>query len=84
VVAAEQSLREAPAFIGGQPVVRADGPITVVAISPDSHWFMTGSVDNTARLWDLSAKDPGANPIVLRGTGPASLPWRSARITAGL
>jgi WD40 repeat protein len=28
---------------------------------------MTGSADNTARLWDLSAKDPAANPVVLRG-----------------
>jgi WD40 repeat protein len=24
-------------------------------------------VDKTARLWDLSAKDPAANPVVLRG-----------------
>jgi WD40 repeat protein len=24
-------------------------------------------LDNTARLWDLSAKDPAANPVVLRG-----------------
>jgi WD40 repeat protein len=26
-----------------------------------------GSLDKTARLWDLSAKDPAANPVVLRG-----------------
>ena len=26
-----------------------------------------GSSDRTARLWDLSAKDPAANPVVLRG-----------------
>jgi len=38
-----------------------------VAISPDNHWLVTGSWDNTARLWDLSAKDPAANPVVLRG-----------------
>jgi len=39
-----------------------------VAISPDNRWVVTaGSADNTARLWDLSAKDPAANPIVLRG-----------------
>ena len=28
---------------------------------------MTGSYDYTGRLWDLSAKDPTANPVVLRG-----------------
>jgi WD40 repeat protein len=44
-----------------------------VAISPDNRWVVTGSEDNTARLWDLSAKDPAANPIVLRGhNGPVS------------
>jgi WD40 repeat protein len=28
---------------------------------------VTGSGDKTARLWDLTAKDPAAAPIVLRG-----------------
>ena len=28
-----------------------------------------GSDDNTARLWDLSAEDPAANPVALRGHG---------------
>jgi WD40 repeat protein len=41
--------------------------VNAVAISPDNHWLVTGSADNTARLWDLSAKDPAANPVVLRG-----------------
>ena len=30
---------------------------------------MTASYDNTARVWDLSADDPGVNPVVLRGHG---------------
>jgi hypothetical protein len=38
-----------------------------VAISPDNHWLATGGSDNTARLWDLTDKDPAANPVVLRG-----------------
>ena len=38
-----------------------------MAISPDSRWVVTGSSDRTARLWDLSAKDPAANSVVLRG-----------------
>jgi WD40 repeat protein len=50
------------------------GAITAVAISPDNHWLVTGSGgsfgvqgDNTARIWDLTAPDPAASPIVLRG-----------------
>src|SRR5271166_2179995 len=38
-----------------------------MTISADSHWLITGSSDKTARLWDLSAKDPGTNSVVLRG-----------------
>ena len=38
-----------------------------MAISPDNRWVVTGSADKTARLWDLNAKDPAANPVVLRG-----------------
>ncbi len=38
-----------------------------LAISPDGHWLVTGSADNTARLWDLTAPDPAASPVVLRG-----------------
>jgi WD40 repeat protein len=67
VAADEQSLREALDFIGGRLVARADGPITTVAISADNRWLVTGSWDKTARLWDLSAKDPAGNPVVLRG-----------------
>src|SRR5271165_6319507 len=67
VAADEQSLREALGVIGGRLVARADGPITRVAISSDDRWLVTGSEDKTARLWDLSAKDPAANPVVLRG-----------------
>ena len=37
-----------------------EGTVLAVAISRDNHWLVTGSADNTARLWDLSAKDPAA------------------------
>jgi WD40 repeat protein len=67
VAADEQSLREALGFIGDQLATRADWAITTVAISPDNRWLVSGSDDKTARLWDLSAKDPAANPVVLRG-----------------
>ena len=38
-----------------------------LAISPDNRWLVTGSWDGTARLQDLSAKDPAANSVILRG-----------------
>ena len=38
-----------------------------MAFSPDNRWVVTGSVDNTARLWDLKAADPAAQPVVLKG-----------------
>ena len=44
-----------------------EGPVNTVAISYDSHWLVTGSVDNTARVWDLTAKDAGASPVILLG-----------------
>jgi WD40 repeat protein len=38
-----------------------------VAISADNHWLVTGSDDNTARLWNLNAKHLIPSPVVLRG-----------------
>jgi WD40 repeat protein len=38
-----------------------------VAVSPENRWVVTGSQDKTARLWDLRAKDPAANSVVLQG-----------------
>jgi WD40 repeat protein len=38
-----------------------------MAFSPDNRWLVTGSWDRTARLWDLKAADPAAQPVVLKG-----------------
>jgi WD40 repeat protein len=38
-----------------------------VVFSQDNHWLVTGSWDHTAHLWNLTAKDPTASPVVLRG-----------------
>jgi WD40 repeat protein len=74
IAAAEQSLRKALALVGGRPLVVSqlgisESPAIAVCISPDSRWLVTGSSwdHTTARLWDLSAKDPAASPVVLRG-----------------
>ena len=39
--------------------------ICSVALTPDGTWALTGSNDNTARLWDL--RNPGSSPRVLSG-----------------
>jgi WD40 repeat protein len=62
IAKAEQALRDALAKIGG--IGLSGGKI---AISPNNQWLVTGSGDGTARLWDLSATDPAAAPLVLRG-----------------
>jgi hypothetical protein len=54
------------AMVGGRPVARADEPITIVALSRDNRWVITGE-NKTVCLWDLRAHDPVANPVVLRG-----------------
>jgi len=64
---AEQALRDALARVGGRPLQGHENWILCVAISPDSRCLVTGSFDSTARLWDLTAKDPAAAPIILRG-----------------
>jgi len=67
VAAAEQSLREALAFVGGRPLAISRSPTSSARFSSDNRLLVTDNEDGTARLWDLSAKDPAANPVVLRG-----------------
>jgi hypothetical protein len=58
VAAGEQSLREALAFVGGQPlVISQSGPYgtSAVGISPDNHWLVTSSDDKAVRVGDLTA-----------------------------
>ena len=62
-----QALIEALSHIGGVPLLGHQGPIRTLAISADSRWLVTGSADKTARLWDLTAENPSANPRVLSG-----------------
>lgn len=62
-----QALLDAVSGIGGRPLAGHQGAITNVAISADSRWIVTGSVDNTARVWDLTAENPAAAPRVLIG-----------------
>jgi len=63
----EQTLRDAMALVGQRGLVGHEGPVQAVAISPDGRWLVSGSSDNTARLWDLSCEAPTASSTVLRG-----------------
>jgi WD40 repeat protein len=38
----------------GTPLLH-DGPVFAVAFSPDGKTVLTGSADNTARLWDVTS-----------------------------
>ena len=49
--------------------VRPDGQWTVT-ISPDHHWLaVTGDVNGSARLWDLTAEDAATRPLSLKVDG---------------
>jgi WD40 repeat protein len=41
--------------------------VTALAFSLDNRWVVTASQENIARLWDLKAADPAAQPLVLKG-----------------
>jgi WD40 repeat protein/tRNA A-37 threonylcarbamoyl transferase component Bud32 len=68
VPSSQQALLDALGAIGGRPLVGHHSAITCMAISPDSRWVVTGSSDNTARVWDLTAEEnSGTLPRVLNG-----------------
>lgn len=66
VPAAVQSLQGALHNVAGIGLCGQDGPINAAAISPDNHWLITGSGNNT-RLWDLTEPDPLLTVRVLEG-----------------
>ncbi len=66
VPSAEQALRDSLAICGGYGLSGHEGSVRAVAISADKHWLVTGSDDNTARLWDLTVKDSSKEPKVLQ------------------
>ena len=64
---AYQTLHDTLAGVGGRPLIGHQESVNCVAFSLDNRWVVTGSEDNTARLWDLKAADPAAQPVVLKG-----------------
>jgi WD40 repeat protein len=48
--------------------LKDEGMIPAMAVSPENHWIVTASNSNDiARLWNLRAKDPTADPMILCG-----------------
>ncbi len=65
----------APPAMDRQPIVLRGhlGPVLAVAITPDGRWVVTGSEDETVRLFDLTSHCPAASQIVLRQhSGPVT------------
>ncbi|MDX2037039.1 MAG: TIR domain-containing protein [Isosphaeraceae bacterium] len=67
VPVAHQRLIDSLQQIGGRALTGHRGPVTEVAYLPDGKRVVTASWDGTARVWDLTAPDPGAAPVVLQG-----------------
>ena len=60
------NLTSSSSFVGTNPhIIRSNGGEYFV--SPDQRLLMTIDPDNAAQIWDLTAKDPTAKSIVLRG-----------------
>ncbi len=60
--------RDSPARAAEQPIVLRGhlGPVLAVAVTPDCRWVVTGSDDETVRLFDLTSHCPAASQVVLR------------------
>ncbi len=65
VTAAEQSLHQLLADVGGIPLHAHENDVVAVAFSPDGHWLVTGSTDGTVRLWNLN--EPVGPSLLLSG-----------------
>jgi WD40 repeat protein len=61
-----------------------DDIVTTLALSPDGHQLLSGSLDKTVRVWDLrsisSNNNPGKNPETLHITPRATLEGHKNRI----
>jgi len=64
---AHESLFYALASIGGRALSGHKLPVRLALISPDGRWLVTAGGDNTARLWDLTAREPWSTAYPLRG-----------------
>jgi WD40 repeat protein len=73
-ISSKESVNVAPRILSGVTThVLSDEGVPVrsgllrMSFSPDSHWLVATSQDNTARLWDLSSTYYDDQPVVLNG-----------------
>lgn len=62
-----QAVQRGLSASGGDALTGHTGDVVALTVTPDGRRLITGSVDGTARVWDLTADDPGAEPRVLAG-----------------
>ncbi len=67
VPVAEQRFRDALDSFSGRGLSGHTNDVLALAFSRDKRWLVSGSADQTARLWDLTATGPIGSSILLSG-----------------
>ena len=62
----DREFRTRPFYLAGQGLGKQLSS-AVSPFSPNGRWLLTLSAKGPVRLWDLTADDPSATPVVLRG-----------------
>ena len=70
-------------FLGSAVLHGQTGVVDTIDISQDNHWLVTAGFYEPALLWDLNAKLPAANSVVLSQQVERSDGYESGQSLAG-